>query len=109
VGGAYRAVDSRVERELLRIAQEALSNVQRHAQATEVSVDMHYSSDMLLLMIKDNGVGFSVDDVSCNAEHYGMLGMQERASVIDGALEIFSEPGHGTRVTLRVPIATSAR
>src|SRR6202041_270403 len=45
VGGAYRAVDSRVERELLRIAQEALSNVLHHAQSAETSVELHYSRD----------------------------------------------------------------
>jgi signal transduction histidine kinase/streptogramin lyase len=109
VGGAYRPVDSRVERELLRIAQEALSNVMRHAQATEVSIDMHYSNDMLVLIIKDNGVGCSVDEVSPKAEHYGLLGMEERASMIDGILEFSSEHGQGTLVTLRVPIVLSAR
>ena len=109
IGGAYRAMDTRVEREVLRIAQEALSNVLHHAHATETSIELHYSSDMLMLTIEDNGIGFVVDEASSKAGHYGLLGMKERAATIDGALEIMSQPGHGTRVTLRVPIAHSAR
>jgi len=104
IGGAYREVEARVERELLRVAQEALTNVLHHARATEVSVDLHYSSDTLMLTIADNGVGFSVDEGIGKIGHYGLLGMRERASLIDGTLEISSEPGHGTKLTLRAPI-----
>jgi ligand-binding sensor domain-containing protein/signal transduction histidine kinase len=104
LGGAYRELEPRVERELLRIAQEALSNVLHHARATAVAVDLHYSSDTLMLTIEDNGVGFSVDDGLHKAGHYGLLGMKERASLIDGVLEITSAPGHGTKVTLRAQI-----
>ena len=108
LGGAYRELEPRVERELLRIAQEALSNVLHHARATEVSVDLHYSSDTLMLTIADNGVGFSVNDGLRKAGHYGLLGMKERASLIDGALEIASDSGRGTKVTLRAPITLRA-
>ncbi len=109
LGGAYRPLEPRVEREVLRIAQEALTNVLHHAHTTETSVELHYSSDMLMLAIEDKGLGFVVDEVASKAGHYGLLGMKERAATIDGALEILSQPGHGTRVTLRVPIAHSAR
>jgi signal transduction histidine kinase len=109
LGGAYRAVDPRVERELLRIAQEALSNVLHHASSAETSVELHYSSDMLMLTIEDKGIGFVVNEASSKTGHYGLLGMKERAATIDGTLEVTSEPGRGTKVTLRVPIAQSAR
>jgi ligand-binding sensor domain-containing protein len=109
VGGAYRAVDPKVERELLRIAQEALSNVLHHARSAETSVELHYSSDMLMLTIEDKGVGFSVNETSGKTGHYGLLGMKERAATIDGTLEVASEPGRGTKVTLRVPIAQGVR
>ncbi|MGD0647925.1 MAG: two-component regulator propeller domain-containing protein [Acidobacteriaceae bacterium] len=109
VGGAYRVVDPKVERELLRIAQEALSNVLHHARSAETSVELHYSSDMLMLTIEDKGVGFQVSEASGKTGHYGLLGMKERAASIDGALEVTSEPGRGTKVTLRVPIAQSER
>jgi signal transduction histidine kinase len=109
LGGAYRAVDPRVERELLRIAQEALSNVLHHARSAETSVELHYSSDMLMLTIEDKGIGFVVNEASSKTGHYGLLGMKERAATIDGTLEVTSEPGRGTKVTLRVPIAQSTR
>jgi len=109
VGGAYRVVDPKVERELLRIAQEALLNVLHHARSAQTSVELHYSSDMLMLTIEDKGVGFQVSEASGKTGHYGLLGMKERAAMIDGTLEVTSEPGRGTKVTLRVPIAQSAR
>jgi signal transduction histidine kinase/ligand-binding sensor domain-containing protein len=109
VGGAYRVVDPKVERELLRIAQEALSNVLHHARSAETFVELHYSSDMLMLTIEDKGVGFTVNETSGKTGHYGLLGMKERAATIDGTLEVTSDPGRGTKVTLRVPIAQSAR
>jgi len=109
VCGAYRPLDPRVERELLRIAQEALSNVQRHAQATAVSIELLYGSDTLLLTIEDDGIGFSADETSPKDGHYGLLGMKERASSIDGTLEIGSHAGQGTKVRLIVPIASSTR
>jgi len=107
VGGAYRVLDSRVEREVLRIAQEALSNVLHHARATEAFVELQYSSDTLLLMIGDNGAGFVMDEALGKTGHYGLLGMRERAATIDGVLDIESEPGQGTRITLRVPTTQS--
>jgi ligand-binding sensor domain-containing protein/signal transduction histidine kinase len=109
LGGAYREVEARVERELLRVTQEALSNVLHHAGATEVAIDLHYSSDTLMLTIEDNGVGFLLDEGLGKAGHYGLLGMKERASLIDGALEIDSEQGRGTRITLRAPITQTSR
>jgi signal transduction histidine kinase len=102
-------VDPRIERELLRIAQEALTNVLHHAHAAETSVELHYSSDMLMLTIEDKGVGFTVEEGASKAGHYGLLGMKERAATIEGTLEISSQPGQGTRVTLRAPIEHSAR
>jgi signal transduction histidine kinase len=107
VGGAYRALDPRVEREVLRIAQEALSNVVHHAGATEATVELQYASDTLLLAVGDNGAGFVVSEASDKAGHYGLLGMKERAAAIDGTLEIESEAGQGTRVMLRVPAKQS--
>jgi ligand-binding sensor domain-containing protein len=109
VGGAYRALEASVEREVLRVAQEALTNAVKHARATEVGVELHYSSDTLMLTIEDNGAGFVRDAAAAEGGHYGLLGMEERAVMIDGALEIESEPGRGTRVTLRVPTGLAGR
>jgi signal transduction histidine kinase len=100
VGGAVRALDPKIEREMLRVAQEALQNVRRHARATETTVDLHYSDEAVLLTIEDNGVGFRMEDVPSG--HFGLMGMNERAEVVEGALEIVSEVGKGTTVRLRV-------
>lgn len=109
LGGAYRQVEPRVERELLRIAQEALANALHHAQATEVTVDLHYSTDTVMLTVVDNGRGFGVDEGLRKAGHYGLIGMKERSALIGGTLEIVSELGQGTKVTLRVDTARSTK
>ena len=103
IGGAYRTLDPRVEAEFLRVAQEALSNVQRHAGATEAVVELRYKSDMLVLTVEDNGHGFAVEQAPANG-HYGLRGMQERAAAIAGKLELVSKPGAGTTITLSAAI-----
>jgi signal transduction histidine kinase len=109
VGGAYRALGPRMEREILRITQEALSNVLRHAEATKTVVELRYHRDALRLSIRDNGRGFVVDSAVAKQGHFGLLGMKERASSIDGSLEIASAPGEGSVVTLNVPLAGNVR
>lgn len=109
IGGAYRALDPRIEREILRIAQEALANVVHHAGATETAVELLYFGDSVTLAIRDNGIGFSVAEAARKEGHFGLLGMKERAATIDGELEIWSEPGRGTNVTLRVPLGAASR
>ncbi len=104
VGGAYRELDYRVEREVLRVAQEALSNTLKHAGAAETTVNLHYSDEALLLTIEDNGAGFVMEDAARKPGHFGLVGMRERAAMIDGAVTLESAPGKGTTVTLRAPI-----
>ncbi len=100
VGGAFRPLDRRMESEVLRVAQEALSNVQRHAQAFNASVELRYGRDELVLTIEDDGRGFIVDEALRSHERYGLSGLKERAGLLGGSLEIASEPGKGTRITL---------
>jgi signal transduction histidine kinase/ligand-binding sensor domain-containing protein len=104
VRGAYRAVGHRIEREILRLANEALVNVREHAGSQHTAIDLFYSSEALMLTIADNGIGFDMDKALHKEGHYGLVGMKERASIIDGALTIVSDPGRGTTVTLRVPL-----
>jgi signal transduction histidine kinase len=90
---------------LYRIAQEALSNAARHAQAEIAWITLTFQSDRVILEIRDDGKGFSVPtDPTAYARqgHYGLLGMQERAELIDARLQITSEPGEGTSVTVLV-------
>ncbi len=107
IGGAYRALDPRIEREILRIAQEALANVAHHAEASETAVELLYFSDHVTLAIRDNGIGFSVEDAAHKEGHFGLLGMKERAATMDAELDVASEPGCGTNVTLRVPLGSA--
>lgn len=92
---------------LFRIAQEALRNVERHAEATQVSVAITFAKHEAILDVADNGVGFIVPPVPGDftaSGQLGLIGMQERAKLLNGKLEIQSSPGNGTRVTASIPI-----
>jgi two-component system NarL family sensor kinase len=91
----------RVEAELVRIAQEALTNVRRHARATEVEVKLRAVPRGIRLTIRDNGRGFHTQ--LRKEGHHGLLGMRERARLLGGRLTVTSRPGHGTTVTVAVP------
>jgi two-component system sensor histidine kinase UhpB len=85
-----------------RIAQEALANVARHAQASLVEVDLRSSQDGVELKVRDDGRGFSPDHAGHNGG-LGLGGMAERARLVGGELTIDSRPGAGTELCLRVP------
>jgi two-component system sensor histidine kinase UhpB len=88
-----------------RVAQEALTNVVRHAAATEVVVTLRCSEDELALCIEDNGRGFDVQSMQALSGSIGLLGMQERATLAGGRLEIASGAQGGTRVSAYVPLS----
>jgi signal transduction histidine kinase len=85
------------ERELWRIAQEAVTNVERHARATQVTISWRCDGTSGRMEIADDGVGFPVGAAG-RLDSYGLLGMRERAASIGATLSIDSEPGRGTRV-----------
>lgn len=90
-----------------RIVQEALTNVIRHAQAHEVCVDMEQVSDAIRMSIRDDGVGFDVGAaLSPTSGRIGLLGMQERVEILNGAFEITSNPGAGTEILATVPLSS---
>jgi signal transduction histidine kinase len=91
-----------VETNLFRIAQEALNNVHKHAGATSVDVRLRRRDGTLVLTIEDNGAGF---DPGANRTDtgIGLLGMRERAFLLNGRVEIESKVGHGTTVIVTVP------
>lgn len=80
-----------------RVGQEALANVERHAQATAVRIVWRCDGQRALIEVTDNGIGFEAGRAG-RLDSYGMLGMRERASSIGATLEILSAPGRGTRV-----------
>jgi streptogramin lyase len=109
IGGAYRKLATHVEDEVLRIAQESLANAFRHSTATVVIVQLHYDSNALRLDVRDNGRGFSPEEAQHIEGHYGLRGMQERATSLGATLTIVSSPEEGTTVTLLVPLAGKDR
>jgi signal transduction histidine kinase len=93
----------RAQAEALRVAQEALTNVRRHADATVVHVRAAVEDGRLVVVISDNGCGFDPATVGVSA--FGLAGMRERAAIIGAELHIDSAPQDGTRVSLLVPLA----
>jgi signal transduction histidine kinase len=90
---------------LYRIAQEALTNVARHAQAGRVDISIELRPGTVRMQIKDDGKAFAVDRMwdAKRSRHLGMLGMRERAEMVGGSFRVDSAPGKGTTVTAQVP------
>lgn len=88
---------------LFRIVQEALNNIQKHAAAQTVTVDIALANQHLAIAIVDDGRGFSMADATDLQGHWGLKNMQQRAIEIGARFEISSCPGQGTKVTLYVP------
>jgi signal transduction histidine kinase len=104
---ASRRLPYRVEQELWRIVQEALANVDRHSGAKQVIV--HWDVDDLgaRLEVSDDGQGF--DPARVAGDHYGIVGMRERADAIGARLTILSRPGRGTSVVVELETASPRR
>lgn len=104
--GREQRLRAEVELALFRIAQEALSNVARHAAATSATVRLLFEAQAVTLEVRDDGRGFVVPDSPAEMAprgHFGLLGMHERAELISATLTIHSEPGEGTRLKVTVP------
>ena len=90
---------------LFRVAQEALTNVARHAQASRVEVSIRKLPDCVCMKINDDGISFQVDRVlhAKGSKRLGLLGMRERLEMVGGHFEVESAPGKGTTVTAQIP------
>ena len=86
---------------VVQITREALSNIVRHANATEVYIDLHEDASYLTLVISDNGQGFNTAEISAGN---GLHNMRQRVTQLGGAIEIISHPGRGTTLTLMLPL-----
>ena len=95
----------RVEAEILRITQEALSNVAQHADATLVQVQLLLAGDQLTLLVRDNGRGFDLTAVG--DDDFGLASMHERAAIIGGELTIEARPSDGTCIKMDLPHTTT--
>lgn len=101
-------LDSHATQTLFSIAAETLTNARKHAQADLITIYLGVRDDVLLMDLRDNGVGFDVEAKLADAQrregHLGLVNLQERATLIDGTLQIESAPGEGTRTMVYIPL-----
>jgi two-component system, NarL family, sensor histidine kinase DegS len=96
---------------LFRIAQEALNNIRKHSRATTATIKVERGEDVITLTVTDNGQGFEVPgraEEMVSEGRLGLMGMYERARLLDGNLQIISAPGRGTELTVTLPWSSSA-
>ncbi len=106
VTGTPRRFAPDAEVAAFRIVQEALNNLGAHAHGRHAEVGVAFGSRQLLVEVRDDGIGFDLAAVEQQPRsHLGLIGMHERAESVGGALTIWSRPGQGARVTLRLPLA----
>ncbi len=98
-----------VQAQLASIVQEATNNALKHGKATEIQVNLQYASTKLTLTVSDNGLGFD-EALAAGPDtgHFGLCGMQERASLVGAEMRMSSRPGQGTKVCIEIPRTVSA-
>jgi len=105
VRGQERGMDTQKAMSVYRIVQESLNNVIRHAEAKHAWVELDFAVSEVFVQIRDDGKGFVVPANPAEFPekgHFGLLGLQERAEIINAELKILSTPGQGTIITLQV-------
>lgn len=90
---------------LLRAAQESLNNIHKHAQATSAQLTVSYMGDVIILDVKDNGIGLNNAPKSPLSGGYGLRAMKERVKHYGGSVELESDPGEGTTVVVTIPLS----
>ena len=108
VSGQERVLPSGVEAAILRLCQESLSNVMKHADATQVTVSLTYDDAEVRLAVQDNGKGFDTEAPrapSAEGGGFGLVGMRERTRILGGDLAVHSHPQNGTLVEANLPLS----
>ncbi len=95
-----------LEAGIYRVAQEAISNAVKHAQASHLVVNLSEDDEVVALSVEDDGCGFEVADAS--AAGFGLIGMRERVELLGGTLRVTSTPSGGTRIDVTVPVQRRA-
>jgi len=110
VQGAPRKIDNVLDHHMLRICEEALANVVKHAHATRVEVVLDFASQEVQLQIRDDGCGFESRSWGVSKiGHFGLLGIKERVATLFGVLSVDSAPGRGTRLLVTIPTKSALR
>jgi ligand-binding sensor domain-containing protein/signal transduction histidine kinase len=106
VTGENRRLPSQIENNLLRIAQEALTNALKHAEPNHVFIELDFGTASIELRVRDDGRGFDAEGLIAAADgHFGLLGMRERVEHLGGRLTLSSRPGEGTDVRATIPVS----
>lgn len=104
VSGEPHETSPALKTTLFRLAQEALTNVVKHAAADCARIKLDYGGDAVTLHVEDDGCGFDIGAIAhADRPSWGLLGMEERASLLGGTLMLHSRPGEGTRVEVTIP------
>ncbi len=101
---SFDRLPSDLETAVFRVIQEALTNVAKHAQASQVKISISFSKEGLSVLVADNGCGFDVTTALRNRKSLGLFGIQERVDLLGGSVRIESAQGEGTRITVWVPV-----
>lgn len=113
VNGVERRLPSAMEVAVFRLVQEGLSNIVKHAKASHAGIEITYQRQMVKVVVKDNGVGFSVDKLEAmiarGSSHFGIMGMRERVELLGGRMDIESGPDAGAKLTMIIPISLEQR
>ena len=107
VEGQRRRMDPLVETVFFRVAQEALTNVVRHAQCDQATVELVFENDQVVLRVRDEGVGFKIAPSISQQRGWGLEGMRERVDSVSGQLSIFSPQAGGTIIEVAIPVDRS--
>jgi PAS domain S-box-containing protein len=97
-------LDSEIQTTCFRIGQEGITNAVRHAGATQINVDLRCANGKLRLLICDNGIGFDVESVRAQTAGLGLIGIKERAALLDGRAKITSSLNKGTTIEISLPL-----
>jgi signal transduction histidine kinase len=104
-------LDSHAQGVVFYLIEEAVNNARKYAQAKMINVLVgRKSTDVIMIKIADNGIGFDMGAVNANYDQrgsFGMVNMRERAELLDGTLSVESAPGRGTAITVLIPIPES--
>ena len=100
---SFSTIPAALHEHALRAVTEGLTNVARHAQASQVWVSAEQRGGMLAIEVRDDGIGFEPATIAEQVGHYGLLGMRERARLAGGSLEVMSAPSAGTTISLLLP------
>ncbi len=103
-----KKISSIIQIASFRILQESLNNIRKHSKATDVLIKIEVSNENLNIVIKDNGVGFNkdkkIEDTSPESNGFGLIGMKERAELLNGRVEVSSAIGEGTKILIIIPL-----